>query len=118
MASMTQNVRQQGNAAGAVGAASTNQNYQLVVDPRLGIIVGTMTPTVTTVTAQPTQVQPVTTVSPSPVSRRGGRRGRGSGGYTPATPPATIQKVNKQFYWLIWNFKGCSDCINTFGWDP
>lgn len=98
MASVTQNVRQQGNAAAAVGTTGTNQNYQLVVDPRLGIIVGTMTPTVTAVTAQPTQVQPVTTVSTPPVSRRGGRRGRGSVGYTPATPPATAQKVNKHSY--------------------
>lgn len=90
------NVILQPTTKGATNTAASG--YQLVMDPRLGVIVGTVTPataaTITTNTLQPTQptvtvAKPSTLTTPTVVHTRR-RRGGGAGAGRTSTPTPSI----------------------------
>lgn len=83
--------------------ASAGSSYQLVMDPRLGVIVGTMTPATTNAitNTQLQQTAKVSTAKPStPVTIQTRRRKAGRTITPPKTAPSTpspvVQKQNRQ----------------------
>lgn len=76
----------------ATGSNQSQNAYQLVMDPRLGLIVGTMTPAANT-TMAPVLPKLQNTTATKPRATR--RRGRNSVQLAPPPPPppVKIQKV-------------------------